>query len=280
VLGEWFEWEWDDTLFAGAAAFYDRGRLPWAVGLADALAGALDLDGRGRLLDVGCGPGTVARQVAARFDEVVGLDADPDMVAEAERLAVADGIGNARWICRRAEELPGDLGSFRVVTFAQSMHWMDRPRVFAAVRDMLGPGGAVVHVDSRAADDPAVGPWPPVPTDAIDELRQRYLGADRRAGRSIRNTSPDDEDDVFRSVGFTGPELVVVPDGRTFERTIDDEVAHTFSSSSTAPHLFGPNLDEFETDLRAALMEASPEGRFSVPARDTLLKVWRPVVAA
>nr|BFD83388.1 hypothetical protein StreXyl84_27890 [Streptomyces sp. Xyl84] len=59
-------WEWDDTLFAGSAAYYRRGRLPYAPGLADVLAGALEPDGRGRLLDVGCGPGTLALDLARR----------------------------------------------------------------------------------------------------------------------------------------------------------------------------------------------------------------------
>lgn len=30
-------WQWDGTLFRGAAAYYDRGRLPYAPNLADAL---------------------------------------------------------------------------------------------------------------------------------------------------------------------------------------------------------------------------------------------------
>jgi hypothetical protein len=46
----------------------------------------------------------------------------------------------------RAEELPGELGRFRVVTFAQSFHWFDRPRVARAVHRMLEPGGACVLV--------------------------------------------------------------------------------------------------------------------------------------
>jgi SAM-dependent methyltransferase len=274
--GEWFEWEWDDTLFTGSAAYYEQGRLPYAEGLAAALTATLDLDGHGRLLDVGCGPGTVARQLAAGFDEVVGLDADRDMIAEAERLAAAQGVANAQWICRRAEELPADLGTFRVATFAQSLHWMDRPRVFAAVHGMVVPGGGVVHVGSQPARDAVSAEWPVVPDEVIEDLRRRYLGADRRAGQSIRNSSPDDEDDVFRSVGFDGPEIVVVPEHRLFVRTIDDVVAHTFSSSGTAPHLFGSHVDDFEADLRAALTVASTGGRFSVPTRDTLLKIWRP----
>jgi 2-polyprenyl-3-methyl-5-hydroxy-6-metoxy-1,4-benzoquinol methylase len=48
------------------------------------VARALALDGRGRLLDVGCGPGIVALELTSLFEEVVGLDADPDMIAEAK----------------------------------------------------------------------------------------------------------------------------------------------------------------------------------------------------
>src|SRR5262245_8554986 len=100
------------------------------------------------MLDVGCGPGTVARRLAHLFQAVVGLDPDPGMLDEAERLASEQDVQNATWIRLRAEELPADLGRFRVVTFAQSFHWMDRPRVADAVRTLLEPDGAVVHVDS------------------------------------------------------------------------------------------------------------------------------------
>ncbi len=33
--GGWQDWEWDETLFAGAAPYYTEGRLPYAEGLAD-----------------------------------------------------------------------------------------------------------------------------------------------------------------------------------------------------------------------------------------------------
>ena len=36
VPGEWFEWEWDETLYAGSATYYSQGRLPYAPGLAEA----------------------------------------------------------------------------------------------------------------------------------------------------------------------------------------------------------------------------------------------------
>jgi SAM-dependent methyltransferase len=276
VSGEWFEWEWDETLFAGAAAHYERGRLPNAPGLAEAFEKALGLDGRGRLLDVGCGPGTVTLPLAGLFQEVVGLDADAAMIREARRLASGRGVMNARWVQSRAEDPPADLGTFRVVTFAASFHWMDRPLVAGIVRGMLEPDGAVVHVDNRHQDSLAVDDsLPAPPTERIAELRRAYLGEDRRAGQGIRNSSPSDEAAVFRAAGFVGPEVVVVPDGRTIVRSTDDLVAETFSMSSTAPHLFGDRLSEFEADLRRILAEVSPGGAFSLRLPDNELKIWR-----
>ncbi|MDQ1520682.1 MAG: hypothetical protein QOI55_1755, partial [Actinomycetota bacterium] len=101
------------------------------------------------------------------------------------------------------------------------------------------------------------------------------LGEGRRAGQGIRNSSPGDEAAVFRAAGFAGPEVVVVPDGRTIVRSSDDLVAETFSMSSTAPHLLGDRLSEFEADVRRVLAEASPDGTFSLRLPDNELKIWR-----
>src|SRR5690242_6987060 len=114
--------------------------------MAEALAAELDLDGRGRLLDVGCGPGSLTLLLAPLFEEAVGVDADADMIAEASRQAERANTRNVRWRQLRAEELPAGLGTFRVVAFAQSFHWMDQELVDARVRGMLEPDGAWVHV--------------------------------------------------------------------------------------------------------------------------------------
>jgi SAM-dependent methyltransferase len=258
----WEQWRWDPTLFEGAAPHYVRGRLPYAPGLADAAAEALGLDGTGRLLDVGCGPGIVAALLAHLFEEVVGLDPDPGMLDEARRL----GVPNGTCVRARAEDLAGpdlDLGRFRVVTFAASVHWMDRPLVARAVRSLLdGPEAAAVQVDLGSVSPAA---------DVIHEVTRRHLGPDRRAGQGLRNTSPSGEEEVFAEAGFTRFERVVVPDGRTLVRTVDDLVHHAFSASSSAPHLFPDGGGAFEADLRAAL---DPAG-YPVTLGDNVLRIRR-----
>jgi len=106
-------------LYEGSARYYAQGRLPYPPELAAVLRDELALDRKGRLLDVGCGPGSLTLLLAPFFEEVVGVDSDAGMIAEAARQAALRGVGNARWAMSPAEALPGDLGVFRVATFAQ-----------------------------------------------------------------------------------------------------------------------------------------------------------------
>jgi SAM-dependent methyltransferase len=269
-------WSWDPTLYAGAAPHYAVGRVPYPPGVADALVGALFLDGTGRLLDVGCGPGSLTLLLAPHVAEAIGVDADADMLAEAARLAIP--LPNVRWVRMRAEELPGDLPSVDLVTFAQSFHWMDRPRVAAAVRGMLRPSGAVVHVGAtthEGIDPDGELPFPRPPRDEVAELVRRYLGTVRRAGQGVLPAGTSGgEDDVFRAAGFGGPQRIEVP-GRVVVRSVDEVASSIYSLSSSAPHLFGARLAEFDGELRALLTEASADGSFSEQMRSITLSIWR-----
>jgi SAM-dependent methyltransferase len=272
-------WQWDPTLYAGSASYYAGGRVAYPRALADLLAVELGLDGSGRLLDVGCGPGSLTLLLAPLVAEATGIDADPDMIAEAEGRAVRAGVRNVRWQVLRAEELPAGLGQFRLVTFAQSFHWMDRSRVAAAVHGMVEVGGACVHVHAtthEGVDTSQPLPHPQPPRAAMADLVRRYLGPERRAGRGVLPAgTPGGEDGIYRAAGFTCPRRFEVP-GVVVERTADQVVAAVLSLSGSAPHLFGPRLAAFEADLRGLLHETSPTGLFSQQMREIAVDLWTP----
>jgi SAM-dependent methyltransferase len=270
-------WQWDETLYRGSAPFYERGRLPYPAALADAVAAALGLDGRGRLLDVGCGPGIIALRLAHLFEQVVGLDADAAMLGEAGRRAAHLGAANARWLHALAEHLPLRPGTVRVATFAQSFHWMERDRVAAAILGVLEPAGAFVQVSTQDTEaGPETLPYPPRPREAIQALVTRYLGPVRRAGQGVLlHGTPDGEAAVLARVGFGPPEVTQVGGREVVVRTIDDLVAAQYANSGSAPHLFGDRLGKFEAELRALLAAASPSGLFAELTGDTELRVWR-----
>jgi SAM-dependent methyltransferase len=271
-------WTWDSSLYAGSAGYYAVGRVAYPVQLADTLVAALRLDGSGRLLDVGCGPGSLTLLLAPHFAEAIGVDADADMLAEAARLAEELQLRNVSWQQLRAEDLPADLPHVRVATFAQSFHWMDRPRVAAAVRSMLEPGGSLVHVHAtthQGVDSDLALPHPRPPREAITELVQRYLGPQRRAGRGVLTTgTPGGEDAIYRAAGFHGPDRLTVA-GWFVQRTAEEVAASVYSLSGSAPHLFGDQLDAFDAELTQLLTETSADGLYSDQMRPIGLDIWR-----
>jgi SAM-dependent methyltransferase len=266
-------WTWDPSLYAGSAGYYAAGRVDYPPTLVTALVEDLSLDGTGRLLDVGCGPGSITLLLAPYVAQAVGVDADAEMLAEAARLARQRGVTNVRWRHLRAEQLPADLAPVRLVTLAQSFHWMDRPRVATVLRGLLEPGGALVHVSATthegANPDDDAPPW-----RAVDDLIAEYLGPRRRAGQGVRPPGPNDENEIYAAAGFDGPRPIIVP-AWPVERGIDQIVASVHSLSYAAPHLFGGRLDAFDQDLRALLRNSTSTGVFRETMPPIRLDIWR-----
>jgi ubiquinone/menaquinone biosynthesis C-methylase UbiE len=256
---------YDPTIYCGTAAYYTRGRPPYARTLAATLAAELGLDGGGDLLDVGCGPGVLAVELAGSFNHVIGLDPDAEMLAEGARRAAAAGIANIRWVQAHGEDIPTlALGMFKLVTFGQSFHWTSREQVAEAVYDIHEPGGALALISHAHAGRPQpAGPgYPPIPHDAISAIMERYLGARRRAGQGFAPSFGDRYENALARTRFGTPRRVFAPGRPDIIRNIDDVLAGYFSMSYAAPHLFGDMRTQFEADVRAELARHSPSGLF------------------
>jgi SAM-dependent methyltransferase len=101
-------------------------------------ARVLDLAGVGAgttLLDLGCGPGVFARAAVERGALVTGVDADPTVVAAAER-----AVPGARFRVGDAEQPPP--GPFDVVAAVQVLQHVSSP--LAVLRGACAVGGTVV----------------------------------------------------------------------------------------------------------------------------------------
>jgi SAM-dependent methyltransferase len=255
----------DPTLFRGTAAYYTHGRPPYSHALVGALAGEVGLDGAGRMLDVGCGPGVLTLALAGYVTEEIGLDPDTEMLAEGARRADRAGIANTRWVRARAEDIPElDLGAFKLVTFGQSFHWTDRERVADSVYEILEPGGALAligHAHPGRSRPPGPG-HPPIPHDAIRALIRHYLGPDRRAGQGVATPPVDRHEDALARTRFGPPRRTFCAGRLDIVQDIDGVLANYLSTSFAAPHLFGDRLDDFAADVRAELTTRSPSGLF------------------
>ena len=256
---------YDPTLFEGAAAHYRYGRPPYSPQLEAVLTEELDLDGSGRLLDGGCGPGILTVRLAHLFEEAVGLDPDAAMLAEGRRVAERArdhehplGAGPGRGPPR------GGAGAVPAVTFGQSLPL-----------DGRGPGcrGGVRHAGAgrrSGADRPQVegrpkppspGP-PPIPHAEIQSLVEKYLGPSRRAGQGVAPVRTHRFADILVRTRFGAPQSIFVPGIPDLLRDSESVLSGYFSMSSSAPHLFGDRAEDFAGEVRELLASRSPEGVF------------------
>ena len=119
---------------------------PWATNLIQ----AADPRPGERVLDVGCGTGIVARQVASRLGAsgaVTGLDLSPNMLAVARATAAREGVA-IEWREGSAEQLPFPESSFDLVLCQFSlMFFADKAAALAEMRRVVtGNGRALVSV--------------------------------------------------------------------------------------------------------------------------------------
>lgn len=133
-----------------------------------------------RLLDIGCGPGSItlglARYVAPA--EVVGIDQAEEALDAARQLASDESVRNVRFDQANVYELPFGDASFDVVYGHQIMqHLADPVAALTEAKRVLGPGG---YVAMRDADYGTMTHHPHDPV--LDEWLDRYHETARSNG--------------------------------------------------------------------------------------------------
>jgi ubiquinone/menaquinone biosynthesis C-methylase UbiE len=244
----------DVSPFAGTAPYYDRFRAPYAKAAIDFIVERYNLSNDVRVLDLGCGPGTIAIPLSYTVDEVVAVDPDADMIAEGRRLAALRGRQNIQWLRSRAEDTSLGAEMFRVATIGQAFHWMDRDEVLRNLAILIADGGglALVNTGKRRPQDS----WEPV----ADQIVSKFLGPRARHPKS-NPQEPENEPALVRSEYFSKFTSREFPS--TITRDINSIIGCVYSKSSSARPLFGDNVKKFEAELTKALLSLNPAGVFN-----------------
>lgn len=250
---------YDPTLFEGAAPYYARFRPAYPPSLVQLLCAECGLDGTGRLLDLGCGTGHLTLPLAPLFQEAVGVEPDPEMLREADRLARQRDVRTVQWVRGVGEDLPPSLGAFRLVTIASAWHWMDREAVLARVAESLLPGGflAIVGGGNPASD---MASRTPVGV-AISEAQERWLGPVRRAGRGTFSHPEERHEQLISRCWSIEPSVSYLPWPQEWD--VDRLIGFLYSTSFASRRLLGPNTEAFERDVRQAILSVEPSGRWT-----------------
>jgi SAM-dependent methyltransferase len=156
-----------------------------------------------RVLDIGCGPGTITADLAARVPggEVVAIDAAADVVELARQEAARRGQSNVRCETGDAYQLAFGDASFDVVHAHQVLQHLARPvDALAEMRRVCRPGGVIAARDADYGgmlwfpEDPELTEW-----RALYQRVARALGGEPDSGRRMLSWA--------RAAGFTQIEV-------------------------------------------------------------------------
>ena len=103
------------------------------------------LPGSDRILDYGCGTGTLSIRFAGEVKEIHGIDFAAGMIEVAQRKAAERGVQNARFMQATIFDPRLERRSYDVVLAWGIMHLVDnRELVMKRINELLKPGGVVV----------------------------------------------------------------------------------------------------------------------------------------
>lgn len=243
--------------FAGTAEDYARYRPPYPPALIDSLL--TFVRGRDRVLDLACGPGRVALALAPVFGEVYAVDSELEVVAVGRRIAAERAVTNVSWYSCRAEEFQAPEASFDLITIGEAFHRLDQGAVRALAMHWLKPGGVLATMGCGAILQGKRG-W----QLAVRELAAAWTRTAFPSGwASAREGALTDIralTDAFEADGFIDVTNLTFDEPTAW--TVDGVAGYLRSTSICSPSILGAQRAQFETSLRATLLELNPAGVF------------------
>ena len=194
-------------------ALYDETLTERTPAEIDRLEALLQLRPPRRILDLPCGQGRHAIELARRGYEVTGMDISPYLIEIARKRARAADV-QVRWLTGDMRQpIPGakfDLILNLFTSFGYFAQDDDDRQVLAAAASMLTRGGRfvleVINGERVMANFEERG-WFTVGQSAVMEARTLDRSSQRMVVERTVNTPPDSETSVHTLRLYTGPQL-------------------------------------------------------------------------
>jgi SAM-dependent methyltransferase len=246
--------------FDSTVPFYARYREPYPPSFFREVARREGLQGTERLIDIGCGPGSLAIGFAPYVKSSVGVDVETEML-EAARVEAARAGVHVDLIQARIEDLPSDIGLFHAVIIGRALHWFDREAALAVLERIVDANGWIAICGTRA-DSAASQGW----NGKFHDIRRAW-SSDPEETRYHINL-----EDWFRGSRFRKVHNIEVTE--THQVTIPDLIGRELSLSTTSPEVLGDRRPAFEAAMKEALEPLSPGGVFEekVTSISTILR--------
>ena len=137
--------------FTGRVEVYERYRMRFPAAVLDVLRERCGLSPAKLVADVGAGTGMLSELFLAAGNCVIAVEPNAEMRAACERLCAT--YAGLRVVDAAAEATGLDDASVDLVSVGRAFHWFDQARATAEFRRILKPGGWVVLVSNRRAQD-------------------------------------------------------------------------------------------------------------------------------
>lgn len=142
--------------FTRTAEAFGNYAVTYRVQFADSLAQMVSAGPNDLVVDLACGPGTLALQFARRVRWICGVDLTPAMLARARGTGQTEGLRNLAFTLGDAQSLPFADGSLDISVTSYSLHHMPDPaRTIREMARVVKRGGRVGIIDIVVPDDPA-----------------------------------------------------------------------------------------------------------------------------
>ncbi|MCA0170947.1 class I SAM-dependent methyltransferase [Bacillus sp. RAR_GA_16] len=253
-------------LFKGAAPYYSKYRPSYPEEVIEYLTSTFQLNGTGTLLDVGCGPGQMAIRLSEKFENVIGVDIEKEMIEEARRLA--DPLPNITWHhCDVDSFLLTVSCPIKLVTLAKSFHWLDRKSFLEKIYPYIEEDGGIGIIDDFNVAQP-LEEW----QMAFREVVTKWYGERRRAGNSTYTHPSQSHKKVLQDSQFYTQSFECSP--VTYRWTPESIIGHHYSLSYGLKHFLKGSVEDFEADVKQELARINPDGEF-FEHRSTRIEIGR-----